>query len=523
MKRGRTKSLGSSWVSRTIDLKAGEDLRRLILVTGKLIGAFYYNLKLTMREAITFQDVLLVPKLSAIRSRKDVDTSGRFSRKIVLKCPIVSANMDTVTESAMAIAMAQCGGLGVIHRFLSIEDQVAEAAKVKRAETLIIEEPYTVGLAAPVSEAIEVMRKNSVGGILVVDDKHKLVGIVTVRDIQFQDDPARPLKDVMSTKLITARPGIATEKAQELLSTNKIEKLPIMDENGILRGLITAKDLKKKRLHPDASKDKKGRLLVGAAVGVVGDYLERSAALLEAGTDVLVVDVAHGHADHVIDAVSAIKKAHPAAEVVAGNVATLEGSKALAEAGADGIKVGVGPGSICSTRIVSGSGVPQLTAVIDCAKLTHKKGIPIIADGGIRESGDIAKAMAAGASSVMIGSLLAGTDESPGIMIVRDGIKYKLYRGMASLTATLSRKHKERLDSRLLEEAEVSEIVPEGVESMTPYRGHASEVIHQLLGGLRSGMSYSGAKTLADFRERSEFIRITNASWGESKPHALNR
>lgn len=476
-----------------------------------------------MREGITFNDVLLVPKRSSVASRGDVDTSGRFTKKITLKCPIVSANMDTVTESAMAITMAQCGGLGVIHRFLSIEDEVAEVARVKRAETIIIEEPYTLFPNDPVSTAVALMRQKSVGGLLVTDEKGRIQGIITNRDLQFHKDMSLPIKDVMTAKLITARPGISMEKAEALLAKNKLEKLPIVDENGILRGLITGKDLKKKRVHPNASADSKGRLLVGAAVGVVGDYMERASALIEAGADVLVVDVAHGHADHVLKAVTALKKNWPSTEVVAGNVATHDGARDLAEAGADGIKVGVGPGSICSTRVVSGAGVPQLTAIMDCSKITHKKGVPIIADGGIRESGDLAKAMAAGSSSIMIGSMLAGTDESPGIMVARDGMKFKVYRGMASLTATLSRKNRDKIDPRDLSDEEVSEIVPEGVESMAPYRGRASEVIHQLQGGLRSGMSYSGAKNLKSFWENHEFIRISSASWLESTPHALKR
>ncbi len=476
-----------------------------------------------MREAITFNDVLLVPKRSPVASRKDVDMTGRFSRNVSLKTPIISANMDTVTESAMAIAMAQAGGLGIVHRFLTIEEEVAEVEHVKRAETIVIDEPYTVGVAETLGAAVAIMRRTEVGGLLVVDPSGKLVGILTERDIQFQENMKRPLREIMTSKLVTGRPGIAPSQAHKLLSEHKLEKLPLVDEKGLLRGLITAKDLKKTRLHPDASKDKKGRLMVGAAVGVVGDYLDRAAALLTAGADVLVVDVAHGHAEHVLAAVARIKKKWGSAEVVAGNVATFEGARDLAEAGADGIKVGVGPGSICSTRIVSGAGVPQLTAVMDCAKLTEKAGIPIVADGGIRGSGDIAKAMAGGSSSVMIGSLLAGTDESPGLMVSRDGVKYKLYRGMASLTASLTRKRKAGTAERDLTDGDAAELVPEGVESMAPYRGHTSEVIHQLAGGLRSGMSYCGARSLAELWKKAEFIRISPASWQESRPHALDK
>ncbi|MBI3553719.1 MAG: IMP dehydrogenase [Elusimicrobia bacterium] len=475
-----------------------------------------------MREGITFHDVLLVPKRSDITSRKHVDTSGRFSKNIQLKAPVVSANMDTVTESAMAIAMAQCGGLGVIHRFLPVEEEVAQVTKVKRSENIVIEAPYTVGPDDTIEDARAAMRRHSVGGLLVVDSDKKLLGIVTERDISFEPENKTPLRRVMAKKLVTAKPGIAMEAAQELLRQNKIEKLPLVDGKGVLMGLITAKDIKQKKLHPEASTDKKGRLLVGAAVGVIGDFLERSGELIKAGADVLVVDVAHGHSEHVIDAVKKIKRKWPATELVAGNVATYEGARDLVSAGADGIKVGVGPGSICSTRIVSGSGVPQLSAVMDCAKITRERGIPIIADGGIRDSGDITKALAAGASSVMLGSLLAGCDESPGWTVVRDGTRYKIYRGMASLTATLSRKKKEHEELEL-DPISVAEVVPEGVESMAPYKGPVAEVVHQLVGGLRSGMSYSGARTLKDFWDKAEFIRITAAAWSESKPHHLEK
>ncbi|MCX5797484.1 MAG: IMP dehydrogenase [Elusimicrobia bacterium] len=476
-----------------------------------------------MKEAITFRDVLLAPKRSSIRSRKDVDTTGRFSRKLPLKCPIVSANMDTVTEAGMAIAMARCGGLGIIHRFLSIEDEVAEVAKVKRAENIIIEDPYTLGPDATVAHARAAMSRHEVGGMLIVDSQRRLLGVVAQRDLQFREDSDLPLRKVMSKDLITAKPGINEEVAKQLLSKHKIEKLPLVDAHGVLVGLITARDLKMRELHPEASKDSRGRLLVGAAVGVMADYLDRCAELLKAGADVLVVDVAHGHAEHVLGAVKAIKKRFPKMELVAGNVATYEGARDLARAGADGIKVGVGPGSICITRIVSGSGVPQLTAIMDCARVTKEFGVPVIADGGIRDSGDITKALAGGASTVMLGSLLAGTDESPGWTVVRDGARYKMYRGMASLTATMSRKKREHHCEADLDPIEVAEVVPEGVESAAPYRGPVSEVVHQLAGGLRSGMSYSGAHDLKEFWKKAEFIRISQASWAESRPHALDR
>ena len=476
-----------------------------------------------MREGFTFHDVLLVPKRSGIASRRQVDTTGKVSRNIAVKVPIVSANMDTVTEAPMAIALATAGGLGIIHRFLTIAEQVAQVAKVKRAENVIIDEPYTIAPDASIAEARALMRQHSVGGLLVVDGARKLLGIVTERDIQFHDDGSMLVKKVMTTKLVTAKPGITLERARELLRDNKIEKLPLVDAKGVLAGLITGKDLKKKTHHPDASKDAKGRLLVGAAVGVVGDYIERAEELLKAGADLLVVDVAHGHAEHVIKAVEELKKRWPKAELVAGNVATYEGARDLVKAGADGIKVGVGPGSICSTRIVSGSGVPQLTAIMDCAKVTADSGVPVIADGGIRDSGDIAKAMAGGASSVMLGSLLAGTDESPGMVVVRNGQRLKMYRGMASLTATMARKRKDRAETEDLDPIEVAEVVPEGVESMAPYRGPVADIIFQLHGGLRSGMSYCGARTIPEMWRKAEFMRITSAAWQESRPHALDK
>jgi IMP dehydrogenase len=476
-----------------------------------------------MREGLTFHDVLLVPKRSAIASRRGVDTTGRFSRRIKLKVPIVSANMDTVTESRMAIALARAGGLGVIHRFLTVEEEAAQVAKVKRAGSIVIDQPYTIGPDETVGGAKALMRERGVGGLLVVDAKGRLLGVVTERDLQFRDKPAESLRKVMTTELVTGPPDVSQTKAREILRDRKIEKLPLIDKDGRLKGLITAKDLKSGQRHPEASLDGKGHLLAAAAVGVVGDYLERAAAVLEAGADALVVDVAHGHAEHVLRAVESLRKKFPKAEIVAGNVATYEGARDLASAGADGIKVGVGPGSICSTRVVSGAGVPQLTAILDCARITHEKDVPICADGGLRESGDLAKAFAAGASSAMLGSLLAGADESPGWTVVRDGARWKIYRGMASLGATLTRKSKERREDEDLNPIEVAEVVPEGVESMAPYKGPVADVIHQLIGGVRSGMSYSGAASLPELWKKAEFIRITSASWAESRPHHLDQ
>lgn len=476
-----------------------------------------------MREALTFHDVLLVPKRSSIASRRAVDTAGRFSRRIKLKVPIVSANMDTVTESRMAVALARAGGLGIIHRFLTVEEESAQVAKVKRSENVVIESPYTIAPDETVGRARGLMREHGVGGLLVVDAKGRLLGVVTERDVQFRDKSDESLRKVMTAKLVTAPPDVGLEKAREILRDHKVEKLPLVDKDGRLKGLITARDIKNRRLYPDASTDAKGRLLVGAAVGVVGDYIERAAAVLEAGADCLVVDVAHGHADHVIQAVENLRKKFPKAELVAGNVATYEGARDLASAGADGVKVGVGPGSICSTRIVSGAGVPQLTAVMDCARVTRERDVPIIADGGLRDSGDLAKAFAGGASSVMLGSLLAGAEESPGWTVVRGGARWKIYRGMASLGATLTRKTKERREDEALDPIEVAEVVPEGVESMAPYKGPVAEVLFQLIGGVRSGMSYSGASSIPEFWKKAEFVRITSASWAESRPHHLDK
>lgn len=475
-----------------------------------------------MENGFTFSDVLLVPRRSSITSRKEVDAKGRFSRNISLNAPIVSANMDTVTEAEMAIGMARCGGLGVIHRFLTVEEEVAEVEKVKRAESIIIEEPYTLSPKDTVQAARRMMQRHHVSGLLVVDAQKKLVGILTQRDLMFSSNSSKTLaREVMTPKPITAPYGTRMEKAEEILRKHKIEKLPLVDKEGRLKGLITASDLIHKRQQfPLTSKNSKGKLLVGAAVGVVGDYIERSAALLKAGADVLVVDVAHGHADHVISAVKKLKSKFEA-DVVAGNVATYEGAKDLVEAGADGVRVGVGPGSICTTRIVTGCGVPQLSAVLDCARITQEAGIPITADGGIRDSGDMTKALAAGASCVMMGSLLAGTDEAPGWIVVRNGLRYKVYRGMASLAATISRKQKERGEAPLQEE-DIYSVVPEGVEAAVPYRGKLSEVVQQLVGGVRSGMSYCGARSLPELWKKAKFIRITSASWKESQPHVYS-
>ncbi len=482
-----------------------------------------------MRVGLTFDDVLLVPKFSDVKSRRDADTRTRFSRKITLSIPIVSANMDTVTESSMAIALARLGGIGVIHRFLTIEEQVAEVLKVKRSEGVVIDDPITLGPDRSVSEAQNVIGDRDIGGIVIVDGSRNVLGLLTRRDITLEDDLDRAVKEVMTPrrKLVTARKGVSMEEAKKLLHDHKVEKLPLLDSKGRLAGLITSKDIMKRKQFPNATKDAKGRLRVGAAVGVKGDHMERSRKLLDAGADALVVDIAHGHSAYAIDTLKEIKRELGDVEVVAGNVATARGALDLIRAGADSVKVGVGSGSICVTRVVTGSGVPQLTAIMDSAAGAADSGVPIIGDGGIRNPGDLTKALAAGASSVMVGSLFAGTEESPGPTILREGVRYKLTRGMASLAATVDRRVRETGGSGPKEDELVGEVieesVPEGVEGLIPYKGRVDEVVRQLVGGLRSGMSYSGAHDLGELRKKSEFMRITSAGYKESLPHDIQR
>jgi IMP dehydrogenase len=440
-----------------------------------------------------------------------------LSRNITLNIPIISANMDTVTESGMAIALAREGGIGIIHRFMTIEDQVDEILKVKRSESVMIEQPYTIKPDSTVAEAKKVMAEFSVSGLLV-EEGGKLLGIITRRDITFEKNNKLKVSELMTKDVITAKAGINIDQAKEILHNKRIEKLPVVDDKKHIVGLITSKDILKMEQYPYASKDRKGRLLVGAAVGVKGDYLERTEALLEAGADIIVVDIAHGHSENAINTVHMIKKAFPGCELIAGNVATGEGSRDLIKAGVDAVKVGVGSGSICITRVVTGSGVPQLTAVIDSVKVARDYGIPIISDGGIRNSGDITKALAAGASSVMIGSLFGGTDESPGKTLVKNGKKYKMYRGMASFYASLGRKYREA-GPQVVDSDDLNDYVPEGVEAMVPYNGSVVEIIRQMAGGLRSGLSYCGAKTITEMQKNAEFIKITSAGYIESQPH----
>ena len=428
--------------------------------------------------------------------------------------------MDTVTESGMAIALAREGGVGIIHRFLTIEDQVDEILRVKRSESVMIEQPYTIKPDVPMSEAKKAMAEYGVSGLLV-EEGGKLAGIITRRDITFENNPKRKVSELMTRDVITAKAGLTIEQAKEILHKQRIEKLPVVDDKKRIVGLITSKDILKMEHYPHASKDRKGRLLVGAAVGVKGDYLERTEALLEAGADVLVVDIAHGHSDNAINTVHMIKKAFPDCELVAGNVATGEGARDLIKAGVDAVKVGVGSGSICITRVVTGSGVPQLTAVVDSVKVANDYGIPVISDGGVRNSGDMTKALAAGASSVMIGSLFGGTDESPGKTLVKNGKKFKMYRGMASFYASLGRKYREE-GPQVVDSDDLNDYVPEGVEAMVPYKGSVVEIVRQLAGGLRSGLSYCGAKTIPEMQKNAEFIKMTSAGFIESQPHDVD-
>jgi len=473
-------------------------------------------LPVPIRDALTFDDVLLVPKRSPVRSRRDVDLSTNLSKNIKLNIPIVSANMDTVTESAMAISMAHNGGIGIIHRFMPIERQVEEVQKVKRAESVIIEHPYTTGPNATMADAKRMMQEKGVNGLLVVDAKGRLLGILTARDLLFENNESRRVSELMTPmeKLHTAQAGASIDDARQLLRKYKIEKVPLVDEEGYLRGLITSKDMVTLAERPQACKDSKGQLIVGAAVGIREGYLDRARALVDAGVDVIVVDVAHGHSEWVLEVVRKLKKELGGVDVVAGNVATPEGTKDLIAAGADAVKVGIGSGSICITRIVTGAGVPQLTAVVECAEAARALNVPIIADGGIRNSGDITKALAVGASSVMIGSMLAGTDESPGVTVMRNGRKYKLHRGMASVGASMKRGAPESEDDSAL-----LDYVAEGIEAFVPYRGDSHEIVTQLVGGVRSGLSYCGAITLAELRQNASFVRLSPAALKESYPH----
>jgi IMP dehydrogenase len=471
------------------------------------------------REGLTFDDVLLVPAESSVLPN-DVSTATRLTRTIALNAPIVSAAMDTVTEGRMAIALAREGGIGVVHRNLSIEEQVSEIDKVKRSEAGMIVEPLTLRPAARVSDALALMEHYHVSGVPITDDGGRLVGILTNRDLRFEKDVSQPVSAVMTAdRLVTAAVGTTLEEAERLLHRHRIEKLPVVDAEGVLKGLITVKDIQKRIQFPHATKDPQGRLRVGAAVGVGPDARERAEALIAAGTDVLVVDTAHGHSRGVLEMVGLVKALSGEFEVVAGNVATAEAAEALIDAGADAVKVGIGPGTACTTRIVAGVGVPQVTAIHEVSEVAARHGVPVIGDGGITTSGDLAKAIAAGADTAMLGSMLAGTDEAPGDIVFQQGERFKEYRGMGSLGAMRARGFsKDRYFQGDVEDVE--KLVPEGIEGRVPYKGPLAGVLHQIVGGLRQAMGYCGAPTI-EAMKGARFVRITGAGLRESHPHDI--
>ncbi len=469
-------------------------------------------------EALTYDDVLLLPDYSEILPR-DTDTSTQLTKNIRLNIPLVSAAMDTVTEAKLAISMALDGGMGIIHKNMSIEQQAIQVRKVKRSQSGMILDPITLNGNGTAGDAEAIMKENKIGGIPVIDENQKLIGIVTNRDLRFEKNPRKPVSEIMTKdNLITASAEVGLYEAEEILQEHKIEKLPIVDKDGKLTGLITYKDILKNKDRPNACKDEFGRLRVGAAVGVTEDMVDRIEALQKAGVDVVSIDTAHGHSKGVIDSAKRVKKAFPDLELIVGNVATAEAAIALAKAGADAIKVGVGPGSICTTRVIAGVGMPQLSAVYECAKAVEKYQVPIVADGGIRFSGDLVKAIAGGASSVMIGSLLAGTDEAPGEVILYEGRKFKTYRGMGSLEAM-----EDGSKDRYFQDAEddIKKLVPEGIVGRVPYKGMVTEVLYQLTGGLQAGMGYCGAKTIPDL-QKARFVKISNAGMTESHPHDIH-
>lgn len=468
----------------------------------------------SIQEGLTFDDVLLIPAQSDVIPT-GVDTRTWVTRKIGLNVPVVSAAMDTVTESRLAIALAQQGGIGLIHRNLSLEQQADEVDKVKRSESGMIVDPVTVDPEQPIGAALEVMKRYRISGVPVTKNG-KLVGILTNRDLRFENRFDQPISSVMTKEnLITVGVGTTLEEAEAILHQHRVEKLLVVDDHYFLKGLITVKDIQKKLKYPNAAKDAQGRLRCGAAVGSSGDFLERAQELVNRKVDVLVIDSAHGHSRRVMDALSAIKNALPSVEVIAGNVATYEGARDLIDRGADGIKVGIGPGSICTTRVVSGAGVPQITAIVECAKATKGTGVPLIADGGIKYSGDVSKAIAAGADCVTIGSLFAGTEESPGETILFQGRTFKSYRGMGSLGA-MTQGSSDRYSQ---EATEGGKLVPEGIEGRVPYKGSVADMVFQLVGGLRAGMGYCGCATIQELRENARFVRLTSAGLRESHVH----
>ncbi|MFD1631870.1 IMP dehydrogenase [Pseudopedobacter beijingensis] len=468
-------------------------------------------------EGLTYDDVLLIPAYSEVLPR-EVDTSSSLTKNIRLNVPIVSAAMDTITDANLAIAIAQAGGLGFLHKNMTIEAQAAEVRKVKRSESGMIQDPVTLSEEATVGEAFKIMKEYQIGGIPVVSASNKLVGIVTNRDLRFQKDLTISVAAVMTKEnLITAPEGTTLKQAESILQDYKIEKLPVVREDGTLSGLITFKDIQKFKNYPSACKDEHGRLRVGAAVGVTHDTIERVGALVKAGVDVITIDTAHGHSKGVIDKLKEVKAKFPGLDVIAGNIATGAAAKALVEAGADGVKVGIGPGSICTTRIIAGVGVPQLYAVYEVAKALEGTGVPLIADGGIKQTGDIAKAIAAGASTIMAGSLFAGVEEAPGETIIYEGRKFKSYRGMGSVEA-MEQGSKDRYFQDV--EADIKKLVPEGIVGRVPYKGTLAEVMHQYTGGLRASMGYCGAKDIATL-QKAQFVRITASGIRESHPHGI--
>jgi len=465
---------------------------------------------------LTFDDILLRPRKSTILPR-EVDVRSRLTRSITLNIPLVSAAMDTVTESEMAVAIAREGGIGILHKNMSINNQAGEVDRVKRSESGMIVKPITLGVDKTVMDALDLMNRYSISGIPIVDIDNKLIGILTNRDLRFEPSKSMLIADIMTKEnLVTAPVGTTLEKAESILQQYRIEKLPVVDENNVLKGLITFKDIMKKKHHPNASKDDFGRLRTGAAIGITSDTVKRARALIEAGTDVVVIDTAHGHSQGVLDMLRKLRKEYPDTQLIAGNVGTADGTEALIDVGVDAVKVGIGPGSICTTRVVTGVGVPQITAILECANAAAKHDIPIIADGGIKQTGDIAKAIAAGADSVMIGGLFAGLEESPGEKVLYEGRAYKIYRGMGSLGAM-----KEGSRDRYFQDVEddLQKLVPEGIEGRVPFRGHLEDSVFQMIGGLRAAMGYCGVATIGELQADTDFIRITAAGLKESHPH----
>jgi len=471
-----------------------------------------------MYEGLTFDDVLLVPSYSEVLPR-EVDLSSMFTRNIKLNTPVISAAMDTVTEDELAIAIAREGGIGVIHKNMSIEKQATQIKRVKRAENVMIFDPITIGLDATVADAISLMTEYGIGGIPVIDKDRLLKGIVTNRDLRFESNRKRKITEVMTTKLVTTNHQTNLDEAARIMRKHKIEKLPMVDEAGKLIGLITYKDITKSKDRPNSCKDDKGRLRVAGAVGIAADTMERVAALIGSNVDAVVIDTAHAHSKNVIRILREIKKNNPDTEVVVGNIGTADAAKKLASEGADAVKVGIGPGSICTTRVIAGVGIPQLSAIYNVAKAIEGSGIPVIADGGIRYSGDIIKAIAAGADSIMAGSLFAGVEESPGETIIFNGRKFKAYRGMGSIEA-MQQGSKDRYFQDM--EDDIQKLVPEGIAARVPYKGTLSEVIYQMIGGLRSGMGYVGAKNIVTLKKDSKFVRITGSGIIESHPHDVS-